>query len=571
MKVTLSIIGEVLILLGSLGIFLYGMKLMSEALQKVAGNKMRSILETMTSNRIRSVFTGFMVTTVIQSSSATTVMIVSFVNAGLLSLIGAIGVIMGANIGTTVTAWLISIIGFNMSIYVIAIGLVGICFPLLFTKNQKRKSWGEFVIGFAVLFIGLQFLKDSVPDIKENPGILEFITNFSGYGYISILTFLLIGSLLTVIIQSSSATMAFTLVMCFNGWIPFELAAAMVLGENIGTTITANLAASVANITAKRAARAHFLFNIIGVVWILILFKPFLNAIDWTVTYLEGTSPFGPENNKSIPVALSIFHTSFNILNTTLLIGFAPLIAKLAIKMVPHKDEEDEEFRLQYIGTGLLSTSELSTIQAKKEITIFGERCKKMFEYIPPLLLDIADKKFINYLEKIDKYEKITDNMEVEIASYLTNISAADLSLEGSRRIRVMLQVIDDLESIGDVCLHISKTIENMKQNKISLTPDQNEHIDEMFQLVREAINIMNDNLENDYVSVNSNKAIELEYKINKYRDILRQNHIDDLKEKKYKYKTGTFYADIFSLSEKLGDYIVNVTEAIVEYKEGHL
>jgi len=333
-------IGKILTLIGSLGLFLYGMKIMSEALQKVAGGKMRQILAVMTNNRFKGALTGFLVTTTIQSSSATTVMIVSFVNAGLLSLIAAVGVIMGANIGTTVTAWIISLLGFKISLSFLSLPLIGISFPFFFSKNSLKKSWGELIIGFAILFIGLQFLKESVPDINNNPGILNFLSSFTDLGYISILIFVIIGTILTVIIQSSSATMALTLVMTYNGLIPFELAAAMILGENIGTTITANIAAFVANISAKRAARAHFIFNTFGVIWMLIVFHPFLRVIDHFMQHYHSISILSTDLSKvdyetikqEYPIALSIFHTSFNILNTLMLIGFASLIAKIATK-----------------------------------------------------------------------------------------------------------------------------------------------------------------------------------------------------------------------------------------------
>ena len=376
----LSVIGQILTLVGALGLFLFGMKLMSEALQKVAGNKMRSILAAMTSSRIKGIFTGFLVTTTIQSSSATTVMVVSFVNAGLLTLIGAVGVIMGANIGTTVTAWIISILGFKISLSFLSLPLIGISFPFFFSKNNLRKSWGEFMIGFAILFIGLQFLKDAVPEINSHPGMLNFLAQFTDLGFASILIFVIIGSMLTIIIQSSSATMALTLVMCYNGLIPFELAAAMVLGENIGTTVTANVAALVANVSAKRAARAHLIFNLFGVVWILLIFTPFLNGINWIVERNLNVSILNIDmaslefaNIKQIlPIALSIFHTSFNILNAVLLIGFANLIAKIATRMVPAVDDEDEEFRLKYINTGLLSTAETFNFTSAKRDCCLG-------------------------------------------------------------------------------------------------------------------------------------------------------------------------------------------------------
>ncbi|HRW63317.1 MAG TPA: Na/Pi symporter, partial [Bacteroidales bacterium] len=358
---------DFLTLVGSLGLFLYGMKLMSEALQKIAGDNMRNILAKMTSNPVKGVFTGLLITVVIQSSSATTVMMVSFVNAGLLSLTESIGVIMGANIGTTVTAWLISILGFKVDISIISLPLIGIGFPLLFSRTGKKKSWGEFIIGFAMLFLGLDFLKNSVPDIKSHPDILEFLRDYTSSGFGSHLLFLTIGTVLTIIIQSSSATMALTLVMCNNGWISFDIAAAMVLGENIGTAVTANIAAAVANVSAKRAARAHLIFNIMGVIWVSLIFNFFLSSINWFILKIGGVSPY--DSPLAIPIALSIFHSSFNIANTLIFIWFTKFIIAIVTKLVPQR-EEAEEFRLKYINTGLLSTAELSIHQAKKEILV---------------------------------------------------------------------------------------------------------------------------------------------------------------------------------------------------------
>lgn len=572
----LVIAGKILTLIGALGLFLFGMKLMSESLQKVAGSKMRQILSAMTNNRFKGVLTGLLVTTTIQSSSATTVMVVSFVNAGLLSLIGAVGVIMGANIGTTVTAWIISLLGFKISLSILSLPIIGLSFPLFFSKNSFRKSWGEFLIGFAILFIGLQFLKESVPDIKSNPEALHFLSTFTDSGYLSVLSFVLIGTLLTIIIQSSSATMALTLVMCYNGILPFELAAAMVLGENIGTTITANLASLVANVSAKRAARAHFIFNIFGVVWMLIVFHPFLRGIDYFMQEKHGVSILATHLSETdfdsikqtYPIALSIFHTSFNILNTLILIGFASFIAKIATKMVRDDEEDDEEFRLKYIDSGLFSTGEISTLQAKNEIVLFGKRIEKMFLMVPELISGIPPKKYEKLLKKIAKYEDITDNMEIEIANYLTRISEDEISHDSSKQIRAMLRIIDDMESVGDVIYRISKTIDNNIQQKIELTKYQHERLKELFAILNESFAEMNKNLELSYGNVNPVAAFKIEDRINEKRNEMRQQHINDLKEKKYKHKTGAYYSDVFSLSEKVGDYVINVTEAMKEYQE---
>ncbi|NOZ36344.1 MAG: Na/Pi cotransporter family protein [Chlorobi bacterium] len=551
---------EVLTLLGSLGIFLYGMKLMSESLQKVAGDKMRNILAAMTSNRVKGIFTGFLITAIIQSSSATTVMVVSFVNAGLLSLVQSIGVIMGANIGTTVTAWLISILGFKVHMTTIAIPIIGVGFPLLFSKNTKRKSWGELVIGFSLLFIGLGYLKESVPDIKNNPEILHFLGNYTDLGYLSLLLFLGVGTLLTVIIQSSSATMALTLVLCFNGIISFEMAAAMVLGENIGTTITANLAAMVANVSAKRAARAHFIFNVFGVVWILILFYPVIKLINYVVTEMGFASPLS--NPASIPVALSIFHSAFNITNTFIMVWMVGLIEKIVIKMVPDKDS-DEEFRLQYINIGMLSTSELGILQARKEIYVYGERVTKMFGFVRELFIVKKDKKHEKLVQKVEKYEEIIDRMEVEIADYLAKVSEGELSESSSLKIRGMFEIIDNLESIGDSCHNLEKAMVRKKEAKIEFPKEISDNILKMFDLIDNSLEEMLVNLNKDYSEVDISKANEIESQINKYRNELRKDHIKNVKAKKYKYKSGILYNELFSTCEKLGDYVINVSESI--------
>ncbi len=389
---------DFLTLLGSLGLFLYGMKIMSEALQKVAGGKLRNFLAAMTSNRFMGVFTGVMITAIIQSSSATTVMIVSFVNAGLLTLVESVGVIMGANIGTTITAWLISILGFKVKMSVLAFPIIGLGFPLIFSKKTKNKSWGQVLVGFALLFIGLESLKTSVPNIGNNPEILEFLKNFTGMGLGSNLIFLMIGTLLTVIIQSSSATMALTLVMCNNGWIGFETAAAMVLGENIGTTITANLAASVANSTAKRAARIHLLFNLIGVVWILAIMPWFLKGIANLTENISGTSPF--DSAHAIPVALSFFHTFFNVLNVLVQIWFVKYLVLFVQKIIPIKEDE-QEFSLKHIKFGLLSTNELSLLQAKKEIVAYAQHTKKLITRLQNMLNETRNKHLTNSSTKL--------------------------------------------------------------------------------------------------------------------------------------------------------------------------
>lgn len=552
-------------LAGSLGMFLYGMKIMSEALQRVAGAKLRSVLSAMTANRVLGVFTGFLVTTVIQSSSATTVMVVSFVNAGLITLVESIGVIMGANIGTTVTGWIISILGFKFSISQYVLPLIGIGLPLVFSKSTRSRSYGEIMIGFAFLFLGLDFLKASMPDIHKNPEILAFLQNYTNLGFGSVIIFLIAGTLLTFVIQSSSATMALTFVMVNQGWISFELAAAMVLGENIGTTITANIAASVGNLSAKRAALVHFIFNVFGVVWMLLIFKTFTGAVDRIVTSFNGDSP--ATNPMVVPIALSLFHSAFNIINTTIFIWFVPQLRNIVVRLLPQKQSEEEEFRLQYITTGLMSTPELSLLQARRETQFFAKHTIKMFGFVQKLLREDKDKKFNKLFARIQKYESISDDVEVEIANYLGEIAQGKLSDFGRRRLRSMLKLVSDLESIGDSNYNLARTINRMYDNKIILPEEALQKLEVMFSMVDEALLEMKNNLEKDEKLVNLAKARELEDGINNYRTQLKFEHLEYLRTNVYAYEAGIIFNDLFSESEKLADYVINVSEALVEVR----
>lgn len=552
---------DVLNFVGALGLFLFGMKLMSDSLQKLAGDKMRAVLSKMTSNRFSGVLTGAGITTLIQSSSATTVMVVSFVNAGLLKLSGAIAVIMGANIGTTVTAWIISLLGFEFNINMLVYPAIAIAAPFLFI--EKRKSVGEFLIGFALLFMGLEALKGGVPDftLPQYSGVLEFIASLSGYGYLSILLFVLIGTILTVVVQSSSAMMAITLVMCAKGLIGFEVAAALVLGENIGTTITANMAAMMANATAKRAARAHLMFNVIGVVWMLVLFYPFLYLISWIVEPNGGNGIHLAA--LSIPVALSLFHSIFNIINTSVLVWFIPSIERIVSKIVPINEEED--FRLKFIPTGFMAASELNIEPAKKEIESFSKRVLRMYNFIPELFEEKDEKKFDQLMSRTRKYEEITDRMELEIANYLARVSENELSVNASYEISAMLRIVDNLESIGDSCYQLSIAIDGKKKQNISFTDEMTENLRTMFAFVREAVEVMNSNLSENYINVNGSKAKELEAKINNYRDKLRTEHTEAIKNNDYSYQTGICYSNLYAQCEKLADFAINVTEAMLK------
>ena len=548
-------------LMGALGLFIYGMKVMSEGIQKVAGARMRQILEAMTSSRVKGIFTGFLITGLLQSSSATTVMVVSFVNAGLLSLIESIGVIMGANIGTTVTAWLISIIGFKVKISAAALPIIAIGLPMLFMKSSRMKSWGETLIGFAILFIGLQELKSSVPDLQSNPEILSFLSTYTDLGVLSVLIFVVIGTLLTLVVQSSSAAMALTLVMANNGWIPFELAAAMVLGENIGTTVTANLAAIVGNVYAKRAARAHFVFNVFGVIWMLVVFSAFIGGIDWYMNTSYNQSPLDPSQPEAIPIALSIFHTTFNIINTAALVGFAPFIARTVTRLVPA--DGDEEFHLEFIGSQIIRTPDLSIVEARKEIAKFGTIVAKMNNQMRLLLGKRKDEKIAKKIDKIHTYEQITDRLEVEIASYLTKVAEGNISEELSEKIRTLLSISNDLERIGDLYYQMALAINRKNESQAWFTDKQQQSLLEMTALIDQALEVMNRNLDAANDSVSPEEAHRVEKEIDSKRNELRRKHLRDIEKRDYDIRSSVIYAELFTTMERVGDHIHNVTKAL--------
>ena len=594
---------DFLTLVGALGMFLYGMKVMSEGLQKVAGDKLRSILSVMTTNRFTGVLTGILITALIQSSSATTVMVVSFVNAGLLTLTQSISVIMGANVGTTVTAWIISLFGFKVDISVFSPPLIGLCIPLIFSGKSKRKSWGEFLMGFAFLFMGLSYLKSSVPDLQSNPEILSFLQDYTSMGYPSLFIFLLLGTILTVIVQSSSATVAITLIMCTQGWIPFEMAAAMVLGENIGTTITANIAAISANVSARRAALAHLMFNLFGVCWVMALFYPFTSMITWIVTnYGPGDpnemtqflSTLDPKTislitssaqitdphllalqkqlltlQVSVSYGLSLFHTVFNITNVCIMIWFVKFYVYVCSALIKPKNVSDEEeFQLKYIPSGMLSTSELSLMQAKKEIAVFGERTQRMFGMVKDLFYEKNEDNFLKIYSRIEKYENISDRMEIEIANYLTFVAEGRLSSEGKEEIRIMLRTVTEIESIADSCNNLARGIRRRNEGKSEFTDEQNHNIDQMFALLEKALTRMNEILHmQEVVHDDINQSYNIENEINNYRNQLKIHNMEDVNNKKYQYQDGVYYMDLVGESEKLGDYVLNVVQAVIEKK----
>ncbi|MEQ9405339.1 MAG: Na/Pi cotransporter family protein [Cyclobacteriaceae bacterium] len=563
---------NILHLLGALGFFIYGMKVMSEGIQKAAGNSLRKILSTMTRNRYLGVATGFIVTCLVQSSSASTVMAVSFVNAGLLSLVESAGIMLGANIGTTITGWLVAVLGFKVKIAALALPLLAFGVPMLFSKRNKLQYIGEFIIGFAILFWGLSELKNAVPDIKGNPEILNFLGAYAESGFLSNLFFILVGTLLTILVQSSSASMALTQTLCFSGIIPFEVAAAMILGENIGTTITAELASLPANVHAKRSARIHSMFNIVGVSWavLLISFTPVLEGVRFIAMELLGSAD--PYSAEGAPMGLAIFHTSFNFLNVAIMIGFVPLLVRLATKTVPSKGELDEEYHLEYISTGLMNTAELSIEEARKETVRFGELTQKMSKVFRDLIDASKTKKQSKLIKKIRSYEEMTDRMELEISEYLLNVSGAgSLSASGTQKITSLLSAINDLERIGDIFFQMSKDVERNLKNEKTFKNKQIENILQMMDLVDQALSIMVSNLESANKKIHLEPAMKVELEINRFRNQLRKGQSKDIEKEKYDPKRDSLYKDIFHLCEKLGDHIINVSEAITGEKEREL
>ncbi len=571
---------DFLTLIGALGMFLYGMKIMSEGLQKAAGDRMQKILSSMTNNRFMGVLTGMLITALIQSSSATTVMVVSFVNAGLLSLIQSIAVIMGANVGTTVTAWIISIFGFTVKIADVVFPVMAISILLIFSKNNQRRYWGEFLIGFSLLFLGMEFMKDSVPNLQENPAALEFLNNYTNMGYGSVLLFLLIGSILTIIMQSSSATMAITLIMCSQGWISFEIAAAMVLGENIGTTITANMAALSANVSAKRAAFAHFLFNIFGVCWMLILFFPFTRMIIALVGHINGMSTdevnyllnssaalLPPEEAAkaatTVSFSLALFHSIFNVCNVLIMIWFVKVYEKIVTSVIKQKSATDEEFQLKYINTGMMAASELNLPQARQEIVVYAERVRRMFGMVQDLLHEKeGSEAYAKLYSRIEKYEQICDRMEIEIASFLNKVVSGRLSYDGKLQVNSMLTMVTEIESIGDCCYNLARTLVRKQEAGVKFNDEIMANIDALMALDADALEGLVSVLsksENADIIATYNKENE----INNFRNQLRAANMDNINAKHYDYQEGIYYMDIVAEAESLGDYIVNVVDAV--------
>ncbi len=552
-------------LIGSLALLMYGMKSMSESLQKMAGSQLRHVLGAMTTNRFTGVLTGTFVTAAVQSSTATTVMTVSFVNAGLLTLAQAISVIMGANIGTTLTAWIMSL-GFSFNIADVVYPAFFIAILLIYSK--KKRYIGDFLFGIAFMFLGLGTLRQTGIDMHlgENQAVLDFFSNFDPDSFLTTIVFLFIGGVLTMAVQSSAAVMAITMILCSSGVLPIYQGIALVMGENLGTTVTSNIAAMTANTQARRAAFAHMFFNMFGIVWILCIFKPFINMVCDFVGYDETLTKEMPgfmENAAKLSFVLAAFHTCFNIANTLILIWFIPQIERLVCKVInPKMTEEEEDFRLHFIRGGLMKTPELSVLEAQKEITLFAERIQRMFGMVRDLLEEKDETSFVKLYSRIEKYEGISDNMEIEIAKYLDEVSDAHLSDDTKAKIRAMLREISEIESIGDACYNIARCINRRIREKEDFTADQYEHMHQMMELTNEALTQMNIALAGRKEHLDANRSFNIENEINNYRNQLKSQNISDVNDHKYTYGIGTMYMDIISECEKLGDYVVNVVEA---------
>ncbi len=556
-------------ILGALAFFIFGMKMMSEGIQRAAGSALRSILRSMTKNRFLGVLTGFIITALVQSSSATTVMTVSFVNAGILSLVESAGVMMGANIGTTVTGWIIAILGFKVKLSAYSIPLFAVGVPMLFSKVGNRKYWGEFLIGFAILFLGLSYLKNAVPDLGGEA--MAWIKGLSQYGIFSRIFFVFVGAMITVIVQSSSAAMAVTLTLVYAGWLPLDVAAAMVLGENIGTTITAELASIIGNVHAKRSARIHSMFNIIGVCWMVMLL-PWV--IDFLTVFVENfTNIF--ESNAKLKTAdlneaqrmntyiLAAFHTTFNIINVALLIGFVPWLIKAAVWSVKAKNNDDEEVRLKFIDASQ-RTPELATVELQKETAHFGEVTSRMSEYARILLNSTDEKEQVEMYKKLRKYEDITDKMEVEITEYITKLSNQEMTPKTSIRLRSFMNICNDLERIGDIYFQMYKTLEYKNEKKLYFTPNQRNGLNELMDLVDEAFGIALANLStSSFDDVTVTSASEKERDINRFRDKLRKQNLERINDKDYNANSSLIFTNMFSSLEKVGDHLINISEAV--------
>ena len=552
-------------LIGALALLMFGMKTMSDSLQKMAGPQLRHVLGTMTTNRVTGILSGTLITAAVQSSTATTVMTVSFVNAGLLTLAQAISVIMGANIGTTLTAWIMSA-GFSFNITDFVWPAFFIAIILIYSK--KRKIIGDFIFGISFMFLGLGTLRQTGidMDLAHNQPVLDFFASFDPHSFQTTITFLLIGSILTMCVQSSAAVMAITMILCSTGVLPIYQGIALVMGENIGTTVTSNVAALTANTQARRAAMGHMVFNIFGVLWILCVFRPFIHLVCGWVGFddaMEKNDPHFVANAAKLSFVLAAFHTTFNLSNTFILVWFIPQIEKLVCKIIrPKKNADEDDFRLRFIQSGIMKTPEISVLEAQKEIHCFAERIQRMFGMVKELLGETNEDKFVKLYTRIEKYEGISDNMEIEIAKYLDQVSDSHLSDETKAKIRAMLREISEIESIGDSCFNIARTLNRRFKGKEDFITSQYEHMHQMMELTDNALTQMNITLVGHKVDNDANLSFNIENEINNYRNQLKSQNINDVNNHLYTYAIGTMYMDIIQECEKLGDYVVNVVEA---------
>ena len=576
----MSLFLRILTLLGSLGMFLYGMSLMSGGLQKMAGDRLRTFMGKMTSNTFKCILTGITITALVQSSTATTLMLVSFVNAGLLSLATAVAVIMGANIGTTVTAWIfaLSFGGSSFSLGAIAVPLMFFAFLLVSTKKKRYNNMGEFLMGFALLFLGLSTLRETSTVLLDNEPVRNFLGTLTGWGALSILLFMVAGACMTLMLQSSAATMAITMVLVANGYIPFQMAAAMVLGENIGTTITSNIAASVANVSAKRTARAHLLFNLFGVFWVCCLFNPFLRLLGSIVELFGFPNPVATDFATadvttrealvaSLPYSVATLHTLFNVINTCILVWFIPVIVKIVKWLVPDRGD-GEVFRLKYISAGTMGTADMALSSVKMELVRYGDLCRRDLNYIREAIGAGTQEEFEKANEKLIKYEEITDHMEHEIASYLNEATRNEMSHDGTVRIRSFYRIIGEMESLGDSGESIGKILARAWAHSQKLTDDMVRKLGHMCDTVDVAYQAMHDNLETPLVKLEGiTNAEEAEERVNACRDTLREEHLANIEKANYPYETGAFYMDVVNALEKMGDFIINISQAQISAK----
>jgi phosphate:Na+ symporter len=564
----LQIIESLLSVIGSLALFLFSMKLMSESLQKITGSGMRHTISSLSGNPGKGIFTGVVITSIVQFSSATVVMVVSLVNAGMLSLFESMGLIIGANIGTTLKSLVISYIGFQIGTEKLFLPLIALALPFMFLRKNNYKAIGEIIIGFALLFVSLSFLRNSIPNLQNNPDLILWMKNYTHYGFLSTLIFVFAGIVLTIIIQSSSAFIAFIFVVCQSGWLSFEMASAMVVGANIGTTYTALLASLIANRSAKRAALFHLLFNVFGAIIILIIFKPFLSFIDFLVFSIQGASSFA--QITAIPLGLSLVHTTFNVFTTCVIVWFLPQVITLLEKIIPKRADEKLSHTFTFFDSPIHSTSEISALQAQKEVMFFGSKVQLMLSAIPTLLVTKHPSQYEQMYANIRATEELADKFDEEISTFITRLSENELSDKTSLSVRIMQKIADDLESIADECMGLARNIDVKNQQKVWFTQEMRDDLNIMFSLLNEAYELMLNNLKADYLETETDKPLVIEEKINQLRDSLRLKNMENLKNGVYTYLNGNYFNDFIFRCEKIGDLIIHINNSFSGFKKDY-